>query len=53
MEMVLTESHERDCDERALEYNYQCTSCGYQVNISEPTEEEKNESFKDFWNNET
>lgn len=53
MEMVLTESHERDCDERALEYNYQCTSCGYQVNVSEPTEEEKNESFKDFWNNET
>lgn len=52
-EMVLAESHERECDESAMEYNYQCTSCGYQVNVIEPTEEEKKEAFKDFWNNET
>lgn len=51
--MVLTESHERECDESAMVYNNQCTSCGYQVNVIEPTEEEKNESFKNFWNNET
>ena len=42
-EMVLAESHERECDESAMEYNYQCTSCGYQVNVIEPTEEEKKE----------
>lgn len=52
-EMVLAESHERECDESAMEYNYQCTSCGYQVNVIEPTEEEKKEAFKEFWNNET
>lgn len=52
-EMVLAESHERECDESAIEYNFKCTSCGYQVNVIEPTEEEKKEAFKDFWNNET
>lgn len=52
--MVLTESHERECDQTAFEYSYQCTFCGYQVNVIEPTEEEeKKESFKNFWNNET
>ena len=27
-----------------MEYNYQCTSCGYQVNVIEPTEEKKRHS---------
>lgn len=49
--MVLAESHERECDESVMEYNYQCISCGYQVNVIEPTEEEKKDAFKDFWNN--
>lgn len=46
--MVLTESHERECDESAMVYNYQCTSCGYQVNVIEPTEEEKMSHSKIF-----
>ena len=47
-EMVLAESHERECDQTALEYSYQCTFCGYQVNVIEPTEEEEKSHSKIF-----
>ena len=35
-------------DETTLSY-YHCPKCGYSYEVAEPSEQEKKEDYKDFW----